>query len=1051
MNRARSFGCALLSALVLASALPVQAVIPTSERDALLALYTATNGAGWTVSTGWGGAVGTECFWFGVACDVGQNNVVSLLLQANNLNGSLPAAIGDLDALTILDLYGNQIGGTIPTAVGNMASLEWLYLNWNQLTGSIPAEIGGLANLTRLYLDGNQLTGSIPPVLGTMTSLEHVNLGGNPLDPGPIPDFSGLSSLHQLLLWGTQRNGTIPTWLGSLSNLGFLILGGNQLEGNIPPELAGATGLLVVDLASNQLTGTIPSELGSLSGPWGLNFSGNALTGSVPAQLGNLGTLQELRLSSNQLTGTIPSELGSLAGLQHLDLSSNQLTGAIPVEVSWPTNMLSLDLSSNRLSGQIPPQLGNLYNLTSLALGSNLLAGQIPASLGSLTLLTQLDLASNQLTGAVPAGLPGVGPDSLRWNGLLDGALPWDATQTVAPLGVAVPTVGSTWVLVSWTPIPFLANDGGYRVYSATNPGGPFTEVGVTADKSASSMRVEGLSPGTTAYYRVEAFTEPHADNQGTVVSDPSPPVPGTTAPAGSPGSVQLSLDAYRGSEGEAKVITVRRVGGSFGAASVLYSTSPGTATAGSDYTPTSEWLSWTSGDEEPRTFTVQLLDDADPEGEETLSVSLSNPSGATLGSPSAAVLTIDDNDLADGSEGQVNSGGSEPGIAADPNGSRLVVWTEQGSEGLEVSAQRYGPSGTSVGDRITVNTTALGDQRAPAVGAAASGAMVVTFVGDAASGEESQGGAGVFGRLFGPGGNPQGPQIQLNGTNFNNVTTAGVGVMPTSGSFVVAWHGTAAAERQGGGIFGRVFGSGGTPLSPQTVFSNPGEMVHAPAVGVNDSGTWVVAWAREDDLGWDDVFVQRADASGNLVGPQIQVNVDTYRHQTAPAVGVEPDGAFVVLWEGPSLDRQPGADVFLRRFAADGTPAGDAVLVNATVAGSQHDPRLVMNGAGDCWAVWEEDTAAGGVAVVGRVLEGCVVPTGAEVTLSDATGNPTLRHTVAALSDGGALTAVYVKDDPLEGDGSVVGFSVDQPEEGWLFGDGFERGNTAVWSVAIP
>ena len=42
------------------------AQIPQIERDALVALYNSTDGANWTDNTGWMGAAGTECLWFGV-------------------------------------------------------------------------------------------------------------------------------------------------------------------------------------------------------------------------------------------------------------------------------------------------------------------------------------------------------------------------------------------------------------------------------------------------------------------------------------------------------------------------------------------------------------------------------------------------------------------------------------------------------------------------------------------------------------------------------------------------------------------------------------------------------------------------------------------------------------------------------------------------------------------------------------------------------------------------------------------------------------------------
>ena len=63
---------------------------------------------------------------------------------------------------------------------------------------------------------------------------------------------------------------------------------------------------------------------------------------------------------------------------------------------------------------------------------------------------------------------------------------------------------------------------------------------------------------------------------------------------------------------------------------SVGYATSDGTATAGSDYTATSGTLSFAAGETE-KTVSVPVLDDAHDEGSETLSLSLSNPSGAYL------------------------------------------------------------------------------------------------------------------------------------------------------------------------------------------------------------------------------------------------------------------------------------------------------------------------------------------------------------------------------------------------------------------------------------
>jgi hypothetical protein len=110
--------------------------------------------------------------------------------------------------------------------------------------------------------------------------------------------------------------------------------------------------------------------------------------------------------------------------------------------------------------------------------------------------------------------------------------------------------------------------------------------------------------------------------------------------------TVQFNSATYTGAEGTNATITVTRTGDTTLPSTVGYSTSNGTATggetcgAGVDYVTTSGVLSFAAG-ETSKTFDVQLCSDAVVKGDETINLTLAGPNGATLGTPSTAVLTI--------------------------------------------------------------------------------------------------------------------------------------------------------------------------------------------------------------------------------------------------------------------------------------------------------------------------------------------------------------------------------------------------------------------------
>ena len=110
-------------------------------------------------------------------------------------------------------------------------------------------------------------------------------------------------------------------------------------------------------------------------------------------------------------------------------------------------------------------------------------------------------------------------------------------------------------------------------------------------------------------------------------------------------GPVGISVADARVEEGAGAVLdfTVSLDRAASSTVTVDYSTSDGTATAGQDYTATSGTLRFAAG-ESSKTVAVAVIDDSHDEGEETLTLRLSNPSGGRL-AEAEATGTIENRD----------------------------------------------------------------------------------------------------------------------------------------------------------------------------------------------------------------------------------------------------------------------------------------------------------------------------------------------------------------------------------------------------------------------
>jgi Divergent InlB B-repeat domain/IPTL-CTERM motif len=429
--------------IVVGAASVSHAVIPASERAALQALYTSTNGASWAVNTNWNGAVGTECTWFGVTCSSGDANVTRIDLSTNGLTGSLPA-IAALTALERFNVNGNLLTGSVPALVG-LSALEFFEAKNMNLTGSIPP-LAGLANLRLLNLSGNDLTGAIPALTG-------------------LPVFQNLIINNNLL------TGSIPTLTGS-PFLSIIDVSQNNLSGSIP-SLTGLTALVTFRVSSNQLTGSIPS-LAGLNSLQNFIAQNNQLTGAIPALNGSL-PLQRVELYGNQLSGPIPS-LSGLIFLNSFLAFNNQLSGSIPA-LAGLTNLNEFDVSNNALTGSIPSLTGT--DLDGFRVANNQLTGAVPTAPATLN-AGESTLCPNQLTPSVSAA----------WDAAT-GQTPWSFLCGGSGVSFTVtPSAGANGAISPATP-QTVAQGGSITFTTVPNAGFVTSTVGISGTCNLSTIAPE--------------------------------------------------------------------------------------------------------------------------------------------------------------------------------------------------------------------------------------------------------------------------------------------------------------------------------------------------------------------------------------------------------------------------------------------------------------------------------------------------------------------------------------------------------------------------------
>ena len=91
----------------------------------------------------------------------------ALVLEGMDLQGSIPASLGDIATLGVLNLSNNALTGSIPASLGNYRTMRTFDLSRNDLSGRIPTE---LADMTKLGVLDEFIIHNNPRLQGTLPS-----------------------------------------------------------------------------------------------------------------------------------------------------------------------------------------------------------------------------------------------------------------------------------------------------------------------------------------------------------------------------------------------------------------------------------------------------------------------------------------------------------------------------------------------------------------------------------------------------------------------------------------------------------------------------------------------------------------------------------------------------------------------------------------------------------------------------------------------------------------------------------------------------------------
>jgi uncharacterized protein (TIGR03118 family) len=456
-----------------------------------------------------------------------------------------------------------------------------------------------------------------------------------------MTDVPGLAPVLDPLLvnpWGISMTGSSPFWVANNGTSTTQLIRGDVPAGS--PVVLNV-GMPTVTIPGGLPTGTVANPVATefvlpgacASAPCGANFIFASITGNItgwdpnaPAA-GSTSAVIAASQPGHVYTGLAYANNGSGNFIYAADFANGK------IDVFNSSFVLQPAANFPFADPTIPTTMGNTYHAFNIqAVGGSLYVAYAKVGAGGL----DEEGVGNGFVRRFNAN----GVRDLTF-GINNGALnsPWGITIAPATFGI----FGGALLVGNF-------GDGNPSMHAFNPTTGAF--LGTLQDESGNGIVIDELwalafgNGGAGGDVNTLYFSAGTGEEEHGLFGKLNP----TTASATS--LIQFSTDAYAIGEGSGHIdITVTRSGDASNAATVNFNTfdesQPGHASQKSDYEISLGSLSFAAG-ETSKSFRILIPNDTFVEGDETLDLMLSNPTGAGvgLGSPNTAKVKIIDNDI---------------------------------------------------------------------------------------------------------------------------------------------------------------------------------------------------------------------------------------------------------------------------------------------------------------------------------------------------------------------------------------------------------------------